>query len=264
MKKVIVALVISFLVCSFAYGASTVTSVGIDRLRGGQVDVNVPLRVVKDIIELYGTDINDTGHDYWDTADVCFISDVCDGSIPYRSGSGWASGMKEVNAISDDGSGGSIRHYTDSNWTNYALMHGKIVVATGDGNMSPAGPNEISSAGGALAHSVVTQITDVTLSIANDGNTYSNFGATSEVNILLPDATVALLGKVFHFRDVNATWDINVRVDANSTLFDALNGVLLTKGHGASTGAGRGGMDFEYTEPNIINLYYFGSDVNAI
>jgi hypothetical protein len=28
--------------------------------------------------------------------------------------------------------------------------------------------------------------------------------------------------------------------------------------------AGRGGIDGEYDEPNIINLYYFGSDVNAI
>jgi hypothetical protein len=269
MNKLIVT-VISFLVCSFTYGASTITSVDIGR-RGGQVEVNEPLKAVKGVIELYGADINDRAHDYWDAADVCMLSDVCDGNIPYRSGNKWANGMKEVNAISNDGSGGSIKHYTDPNFTDYDLMHDKIVKATGDGNIGPATLEDLTDLGVASANDVngtfvkikptIIQADDVTLSDANDGQAF--YITTGDVNFTFVDANSTMLYTTYHFVNASTTTGkIMLHWDVNTTPYNAIDCCSLPAGGDYSIYPD-GAANVLFHKTNKAMLTYAG-DANAI
>ncbi len=302
MNKLIV-LVTSLLVCSFAYGASTITTIGIDRLRGGQVDVNVPLRVVKDVIELSGSDINDTGHDFWDGADINMLADVRDGNVPYRYGNKWANGPKEANMITTDGDAGTVKYYSDPNWLN-GVMTDKIVVGNGDGNMHPADANDIANALGyvplssfnenndvnvrnldansvdandinaksitvngspvALVKQCIGVTEDFVVLDSNDGATfYIDTGATKDINATLPDANLARVNFAVIFEDNNNTWGFNIITDPNATNYDVANGLYLTT-KTVNTGAARATVYDKWADFNSINVWYSGGDVNAI
>ena len=132
---------------------------------------------------------------------------------------------------------------------------------------------DISAAGGATANDVnatfvkikptIVQLTSISVSKANDGYIYTNLNATSDVNISIPDANTAMLNTTFYIIDANNTWKMSFLVDPNTTIFDATANLLLTKGHGAGIGAGRGEMRGRYTEPNMLTVVYDG-DANAV
>jgi hypothetical protein len=179
MRSKLIVVLISFMFCGFAYGKLSSESVG----RGsysGDVEVNTPLKVINNIIELYADDLNDLLNGYWKGEDINIMSLVPQGHIPYRNGNKWDKGPNEPNVITDDGDANTVKHYTDPNWTDPCVMGHKIVVANGDGNMSPAGPNEISLAGGATANDVNVRTNVLYISPATDLNVaYQALGSST-------------------------------------------------------------------------------------
>jgi hypothetical protein len=155
-------------------------------------------------------------------------------------------------------SAGAFGGMFDKGGTDLNGVNG-LVGAT-NGVAHPAGPNEISLAGGAIVAPYVVITADVCWMDVNNWGTIS--ATTKDVNVFVPDATLARVGEWFTVWDCNESNSINLVFDTNTTVKDGAGSfTILTKK--SQTGTRRGGTSVHFSDPCTVDVFGWGADFNA-
>ena len=186
MRNLIVVLAIS-LIANVAYGA--VTTAAIDRGRT-DVEVNDPLRVINNIIEVYG----------YSPGQDMNVGLSTPGHVIQNINGIAGNGPTEVNIVTNDGDNNTVQIICPPEWPN---LDGYLTTGYSSGtHMKAAGPNEIVLSGGALA-------TDVNADVLLDNKGYVATANTDTAR------GVALMAAVTNWKDgqtLRMTRDANYNI----------------------------------------------------